>query len=105
MYNQLALFFLAVKDYMLPCLNKRLFGFDCPGCGIQRSVLLLFKGEFLAAFQMYPAIYPMIMLILFLLFDAIFVIKKALQLKMILGFLTVTVIIINYILKMTNFFN
>ena len=105
MYNQLAIFTLAVKDYMLPCLNKRLFGFDCPGCGLQRSVLLLFEGEFIAAFKMYPAIYPIIMLLLFLMFDALFTIKKALQLKMILGFITAAVIIVNYILKMTNFFN
>lgn len=105
MTNQLAIYFLAVKDYMLPCLNKQLFGIDCPGCGLQRSVLLLFNGEFIAAFKMYPAIYPIITLVLFLIFDAFFVIKKALQLKMFLGFLTVAVILGSYIIKMNHFLN
>jgi len=40
---------------MLPCLNKKLFGVDCMGCGLQRAIALIFQGEFVAAFQMYPA--------------------------------------------------
>jgi hypothetical protein len=42
---------------MLPCLFKTLFGFECLGCGFQRSVFLLFQGNFSGAFKMYPAIY------------------------------------------------
>ncbi len=45
------------EDYMLPCLNKKLFGVDCLGCGMQRSLLFIAKGEFVDAFKMYPAIY------------------------------------------------
>ena len=47
------------EKYMLPCLNKKLFGFDCMGCGIQRSAVLVTKGEFTEAFIMYPAIYSL----------------------------------------------
>ena len=39
------------KEYMLPCLNKKLFGFDCLGCGMQRSLLFISKGEFIEAFK------------------------------------------------------
>ena len=46
---------------MLPCMNKSLFGIDCPGCGIQRAFLLLIKGEFTEAFLMFPAIYTTIL--------------------------------------------
>ena len=42
---------------MIPCLSKTLFGVECLGCGFQRSLLLLLKGDFMAAFQMYPAIF------------------------------------------------
>jgi hypothetical protein len=42
---------------MIPCLFKTLFGIECLGCGFQRSVFLLFKGEFWEAFKMYPAVY------------------------------------------------
>jgi hypothetical protein len=48
---------LDLEKYMIPCLSKTLFGIECLGCGFQRSLLLLLKGEFAMAFQMYPAIY------------------------------------------------
>lgn len=48
---------MAPEKFMLPCLFKTLFGFECLGCGFQRAFFLLFQGEFLAAFKMYPAVY------------------------------------------------
>lgn len=47
----------AMEKYMLPCMNKWLFGVDCPGCGTQRALALIWDGEFVAAFSMFPAIY------------------------------------------------
>jgi hypothetical protein len=46
---------------MLPCLSKTLFGLECLGCGLQRAFLLLFKGDFVGAFEMYPAIYLLLL--------------------------------------------
>jgi hypothetical protein len=54
------------QNYMIPCLSKSLFGLDCPGCGVQRSLLLVLKGDFLAAFHMFPAIYSTILFFSFL---------------------------------------
>lgn len=51
-----------LEKYMLPCLNKKLLGIECMGCGLQRSFSLLIQGEFVAAFKMYPAIYPLVFL-------------------------------------------
>ena len=48
---------LNLDNYMLPCWSKTLFGVECLGCGLQRAFLLLLKGDFIVAFQMYPAIY------------------------------------------------
>ncbi|RZJ31891.1 MAG: DUF2752 domain-containing protein [Flavobacterium sp.] len=49
-----------MEKYMIPCMNKALFGFDCPGCGLQRSFFLLCQGHFSDAFFMFPAIYTTI---------------------------------------------
>jgi len=49
---------------MIPCLSKTLFGIECLGCGFQRAVLLLLKGEWSAAFAMYPAVYSMLAMFL-----------------------------------------
>jgi len=95
----LALFFFAAKDLMLPCLSKQILGMDCPGCGIQRAVLLLFQGEFLAAFKMYPAIYPILGLFGFLILDQFFKIKYANTISISLMILSVLLILINFTIK------
>lgn len=87
------------EDFMLPCLNKKLLGVECPGCGLQRSVSLLFQGEFVAAFKMYPAIYAIILLLGFLLVDTFFNIKYANKITIFLLMTTIALILINYILK------
>lgn len=43
-------------------MSKLLFNMDCPICGFQRALLLLFKGEFLASFYMYPPLLPVLVL-------------------------------------------
>jgi hypothetical protein len=102
MHNQLSIFILGAKDYMLPCLNKQLFGIDCPGCGLQRSVLLLFKGEFVAAFQMYPAIYTLIPLLGIVILNKLFNLRYGSQFIIGLGISSVLLIIINFIFKIVN---
>ncbi len=59
---------------MLPCFSKTLFGIECLGCGFQRALFLLFRGNFLAAFNMYPAIYTTL---IFLSFVALQFLNKA----------------------------
>ncbi len=99
MKMQLATLLLAVGDYMLPCLNKKIFGAECPGCGIQRSATLLFQGEFTAAFEMYPAIYTLILLFGFLFIDNFYKIKYANAIIVTLMISSVVLILTNYILK------
>ena len=59
----------SLEDYMLPCLNKKLFGIDCLGCGLQRAIVLVFQGEFSAAFKMYPAVFTILLLAFFIIFN------------------------------------
>lgn len=96
---KLVLFFFSVKDYMLPCLSKQVLGIECPGCGIQRAVYLLFQGEFFAAFKMYPAIYPILALFGFLFLDQFIKIKYVNKIIISLMIISVLSILINYFLK------
>ena len=56
------------KLYLIPCIFKSLFGFECPGCGIQRSFILLIKGQLQESLEMYPALIPLIILVLYSIF-------------------------------------
>ena len=89
-----------IEDYMLPCLNKKLFGFECMGCGLQRSLALLIKGEFISAFFMYPAIYTLIALIGFIVVNSFKNFKNGNKIITILAILNVVIIIVSYLLKL-----
>ncbi len=88
---------------MLPCLNKELFGVECMGCGMQRSISLLFQGEFVAAFKMYPAIYTLILLFGFIVLTLFKKINFSHKITVALGILNLVIIVTSYIIK--NFYN
>ncbi|MFC0604843.1 DUF2752 domain-containing protein [Winogradskyella pulchriflava] len=85
---------------MLPCLNKKLFGFECMGCGLQRSVILLLKGQLVDAFFMYPAIYTLIALFGFLIINSFKKIKYSNKIIVILALANVFIIISNFLIKL-----
>ena len=91
---------LAPEDYMIPCLNKKLFGFDCFGCGLQRAVSLLFHGDFVAAFRIYPAIYPLIILFILIGINIFYKFKNANRIINILAIVSVITIVLSYIIKL-----
>ncbi|MGB0789194.1 MAG: DUF2752 domain-containing protein [Marinirhabdus sp.] len=95
------MFFLkGLDDMMLPCLNKQLFGVECLGCGMQRATILVFRGEFAAAFTIYPAIYTLFVLGVFLLFNLFIKFKYGYAIKVGLIAVNVLLIIVGYVLKM-----
>ena len=67
---------MALENYMIPCLSKTLFGFECMGCGFQRSLLLIWKGQFIEAFYMYAAIYPLLILLAYLILTRFYKFKN-----------------------------
>ena len=87
---------------MLPCLNKKFLGVDCMGCGIQRAFFFLLKGDFIAAFYIYPAIYPLLLLLGYLLINQFDSLKHANYVIPFLSIFTVLTIIISYSIKITH---
>lgn len=91
-----------MEDYMIPCMNKSLFGVDCFGCGTQRALLLLLEGDFVGAFTMFPAIYTTL---LFFGFVALHFIDKSRNYRNFLIFFAVANSIImvgSYFYKLLN---
>ncbi|MBD0831777.1 DUF2752 domain-containing protein [Aestuariibaculum sediminum] len=88
-----------IEEYMLPCLNKKFFGVDCPGCGMQRSLLFILQGKFEEAFIMYPAIYTIVLMFIFLGLHIKFRFDNGHHILVGLFLLNFTIIITNYIYK------
>ena len=86
-----------IEDFMLPCPSKKFLGIECFGCGTQRAILMVFEGKFSEAFQMFPAVYT---LLLFLCFVGINFIDKKRNYGKILIFLA----IINSLIMVFSYF-
>ncbi|WP_037314651.1 DUF2752 domain-containing protein [Salegentibacter sp. Hel_I_6] len=92
-----------MEEFMLPCLNKSLFGVDCFGCGGQRALLLVLKAEFTQAFFMFPAIYPILFLLVFLILNLFIKFRYDFQIKIALIIFSGAVMLISYLIKMNHF--
>jgi hypothetical protein len=97
--------FLLTDDFLLPCLNKSLFGIDCLGCGIQRAFMLLIRGEFILAYKMYPAIYTLLLFGIFLLINKKMKFKNSRNIIITFAIINVLIIVISYYIKMKPIFN
>ncbi|MDA9303688.1 DUF2752 domain-containing protein [Flavobacteriaceae bacterium] len=84
---------------MIPCLSKTLFGFECMGCGFQRSLVLIWKGHFIDAFFMYAAIYPLLILLAYLILTRFYKFKNYRKGINWLSITSIAAIIISYTIK------
>ncbi|WP_131539277.1 DUF2752 domain-containing protein [Pedobacter nototheniae] len=91
-----------LSHHLLTCPLKAHFGVDCPGCGLQRSVISLFKGNIVESFKLYPATIPLIFIVIFTLLHLKFDFKFGAQLIKIVFAGVAVIIIINYIYKIYN---
>ena len=81
------------------CPWKKNFGIECMGCGMQRSFILLLKGEFAQAYQLYPPIYTLVLLFGFLAIHLKFNIKNGHKILIVLFILNLIITLANYFIK------
>ncbi|RKE82745.1 DUF2752 domain-containing protein [Chryseobacterium sp. AG363] len=88
-----------INDFMLICPSKKFLGVECLGCGAQRAIVLVFEGKFSEAFQMYPAVYTL--LLFFLILGVSFIDKKRKygNILMILVIINLIIMVVGYIYK------
>ena len=56
-----------LEHHLFPCFFKSHFGMECPGCGMQRSLIALLKGNLSESLQYHVALIPFIITIILLL--------------------------------------
>ncbi len=92
-----------LKQHLLTCPSKYFFHIDCPGCGMQRSILYLLQGDFKESLAIYPATIPIFALITFTLFHLKFNFKSGADVIK-WGYIICTVIVMSfYIYKIINY--
>lgn len=92
-----------LEQHQLPCLFKSVFHFDCPGCGLQRSMVALLKGDVAESARQYPAVFPILLLFGYSFY---YLVKKnagGLNRIKFLFIISASVIVIHYIYKIVNY--
>jgi len=70
------------------------------GCGMQRAIILLLKGDFVGSFKMYPALFTLIIMFVYLALHLRFHFKNGHKILLYLFYLNIVLILINFILKL-----
>ncbi|MDR2474021.1 MAG: DUF2752 domain-containing protein [Tannerella sp.] len=88
-----------LKEHLLTCPSKHFFHLDCPGCGLQRSIVALFEGNLTESIRLYPATIPMMATFLFAFLHLKYDFKHGAAVIKYLFILNVTIIIAFYLYK------
>lgn len=88
-----------IEDFMLTCPSKKFLGVECLGCGAQRAIVLVFEGRFSEAFQMYPAVYTLLLFFFTLGLSFIDKKRKYTSILMVLVVINLIIAIVSYIDK------
>ena len=55
-----------LQHHLFPCFFKSHFGIECPGCGMQRSLITLLKGNVVESLHYHAALIPFIITLILL---------------------------------------
>ena len=91
-----------VENHLLACPSKKFLHIECPGCGFQRSVIELIKGNFMESLRLYPASIPVILLLVFTGLHIKFKYSNGPVIIKTLFIGSALIIVINYIYKIIN---
>jgi hypothetical protein len=94
---------LDLQNYLLPCLNKKLFGIDCPGCGTQRALVQVCEGNFVGAFHQFPAIYTTMLFFGFLALHFLDKSRRYDRIVIGLAIANTAIMAVSYFIKMSPF--
>ena len=87
---------------MIECSWKSTFGIDCMTCGFQRSIKLLFEGNVVDSFFMFPATIPLIITFILLFVHLYFKLKKGAQYILYTFSFSAALILINFSVKLVT---
>lgn len=88
-----------LENHLQPCIYKQSLGIECLGCGFQRALIALLKGNIWESIVLYPALTPIITLFGALILHLIFHFKNGASLLKYLFIGNICIIVVSYIIK------
>jgi len=91
-----------LEQHLLTCPSKKMFLLDCPGCGLQRSLLALLKGEIVLSWKLYPPTVFVLLTLATLVVHLVFNLRHGTVLLKFLFTITLLIMAVSYIYKIIN---
>lgn len=89
-----------LEGHQAACYIKSLTGHDCPGCGLQRATVALLRGDLAQAWDLYPPLFPFLLMLLLLVAAVAFRFRGRLTLLLASFFTTLLFILVHFALKL-----
>jgi hypothetical protein len=87
------------ENNMLTCSIKGLTGLECPGCGMQRALVSLLRGNLSESIMHHPALIPLIFTIAFTALHLCFNFKNGARHIVVFYCISVSLMIVNFVGK------
>ncbi|MEZ5012963.1 MAG: DUF2752 domain-containing protein [Chitinophagales bacterium] len=88
-----------LETHMFRCPSVTWFGMECPGCGMQRSLIFLLKGQFLDSFLMYPPLLPLLGMVIYLALHLLFSFRSGAKILQYMFVGNAVLVFLNYTLR------
>jgi hypothetical protein len=89
---------------MIPCPIHKFMGIECPGCGMQRAIIELLKGNFIESICAYPALFPISIMLIYLILHLKFQFKNGALILKYFFIINSIIVSLNYLFKLTNIY-
>ncbi|MBL0358852.1 MAG: DUF2752 domain-containing protein [Chitinophagaceae bacterium] len=84
------------------CPVKKYLHFDCPGCGLQRSLAALLRGDLALSITLHPVTIPLLLFFLFAVLHLTFKFSRGSKIIVCSYIFVAAIIVTNYIYKIVH---
>lgn len=91
-----------LERHTLQCPIVKHFHVECPGCGMQRSIIALLRGDIASSFTLYPALIPLVVLLAYTTLHLFYKFSRGSKIIISMQIITVSTIVVHYIYKIIH---
>jgi Na+-driven multidrug efflux pump len=94
-----------LEQNAMACYYHKYLGVQCPGCGMQRSMAELLRGNFSTSLELFPALVPLLFMFLFLMMHLVFKFRSGAAILKYAFIVNAFIIMVTWVIRMAHHFN